>query len=133
LQASSKERERVCGVAGTYVFGLTSTAFIWSVARRRKTHELGWMPLFDTIALMSVVSNYWWRECVCDTARDDEVEGSTSSCKKYFHMPLGNHGPNLNLESPIAQKIISSLSCGGRMTGGQRGIHWGEQANYLMI
>jgi hypothetical protein len=77
-----------CG--GTYVFGLTSTAFIWSVARRRKTHELGWMPLPDTIVLMNVVSNYWRKEYVCDTARD-EVDGRrTSSCKKYFHMPLGN-------------------------------------------
>jgi hypothetical protein len=90
-----------CG--GTYVFGLTSTAFIWSVARRRKTHELGWMPLLDTIALMDVVSNYWWREYVCDTARD-EVDGSTSSCKKYFHMPLGSTDRTLTLSRRSRRK-----------------------------
>ena len=41
---------------GTYVFGFTSTAFNWSEAKRRKTHELGWMPLPDTIALMDAKS-----------------------------------------------------------------------------
>jgi hypothetical protein len=46
----------VCDVDGTYVFGLTSTAFIWSEDRRKKTHELGWMPLPDTILLMDAES-----------------------------------------------------------------------------
>lgn len=34
----------------TYVFGVTSTAFVWSEARRKMTHELGWMPLLDAMA-----------------------------------------------------------------------------------
>lgn len=35
---------------GTYVFGLTSTAFVWSDARRRMTHAPGRMPLLDAMA-----------------------------------------------------------------------------------
>jgi hypothetical protein len=34
----------------TYVFGVTSTAFVWSEARRKMTHELGRMPLLDAMA-----------------------------------------------------------------------------------
>lgn len=34
----------------TYVFGTTSTAFVWSDARRRMTHELGQIPLLDAMA-----------------------------------------------------------------------------------
>lgn len=34
---------------GTYVFGLTSTAFMMSEASRRKTHAPGRMPLFDSM------------------------------------------------------------------------------------
>jgi hypothetical protein len=37
------------GYGGTYVFGLTSTAFIWSEARRKMTHALARMPLLDAI------------------------------------------------------------------------------------
>jgi len=33
----------------TYVFGVTSTAFVWSEARRKMTHELGRMPLLDAM------------------------------------------------------------------------------------
>jgi hypothetical protein len=89
---------------GTYVSGLTSTAFIWSVARRRKTHELGWMPLPDTIVLAGVVGNYWWSSNVCDKARDGEV--SYVGVQKVLSHASRQHGPNLNLTSPIAQKII---------------------------
>jgi hypothetical protein len=93
---------------GTYVSGLTSTAFIWSVARRRKTHELGWMPLPDTIVLAGVVGNCLWNSNVCDKARDGEVVDNVSyvGVQKVLSHASRQHGPNLNLTSPIAQKII---------------------------
>jgi hypothetical protein len=51
--AGVMEYSLVAATIGTYVFGLTSTAFIWSEARRKMTHALGRMPLLD--AMMQAV------------------------------------------------------------------------------
>ena len=49
--AGVMECSLVAAVDGrTYVFGVTSTAFVWSEARRKMTHELGRMPLLDAMA-----------------------------------------------------------------------------------
>jgi hypothetical protein len=90
---------------GTYVSGLTSTAFIWSVARRRKTHELGWMPLPDTI-LLWVSSVIIGGIVMFATKHATEKLSSYVGLQKVLSHASRQHGPNLNLTSPIAQKII---------------------------
>jgi hypothetical protein len=61
------------------------------------------------------------------TKHATEVDGSsTSSCKKYFHMPLGSTDRTLVVRRRSRRKIIIQPMW-GTMTGGQRGIHWGEQ------
>lgn len=63
------------------MFGLTSTAFIWSEARRRKTHELGLMPLAGAIIVVKI--RYYY---VCDR-KDGDGDGRVA--QKVLSHALG--------------------------------------------
>lgn len=61
----------------TYVFGVTSTAFVWSEARRKMTHELGRMPLLDAMAGRVYLS------FGVDAVHCTLSENGQTLCKKY--------------------------------------------------
>ena len=105
------------------MFGVTSTAFVWSDARRKMTHELGRMPLLDAMAervylsfsvdavhLSLSVFARCSAKVFCDSNNCDTTEGHEVLSKQSFTClaaaALRRTEP---YAAPITQKIIVAL------------------------
>lgn len=105
--AGVTEYSLAASMMGTYVFGLTSTAFVMSEARRRMTHALGRMPLLDAMAgVVCSALDVCAAHCrLPETLQNSLATTTTTTTKQFavafearekqFHMPRGCGGPNL--------------------------------------
>lgn len=106
----------------TYVFGVTSIAFVWSEARRKMTHELGRMPLLDAMAAgrkhlsfgvnavhgrLSRVVCLCKNDLFCDS--DNETIAKFSRGKESFTCLAAALRRTEPYAAPITQKIIVAL------------------------
>ena len=106
----------------TYVFGTTSTAFVWSEARRKMTHELGRMPLLEAMTeqvhlSFSVdaehcrVSGNCQNLCksiFCDS-NDHTINREVLKAKQSFTCLAAALRRTEPYAAPITQKIIVAL------------------------